>query len=309
MIRKVFVGDKPYLLDDDGTLLPPIMGGQWGDWRDPDYGAGAAPTIPTGAPPPDRFAPFYGPYGVAPGWPGTGYASAIMSEDPSMPASEAFDIAAQLYKVGPYAPTGSTGSTGSGVNYAARWEEMQAGFQHDMDVLEAKHANDLAILQQELDSAEGMQKEMIQAQIDLENQRHQNNVTELRIQLRNTRKNLIYSEVGATGRTMLQEQGETERQLLELGPDPFKQAARHDPTADGGSAGGDKSPAGPAVRRLWHGQGRHCQGQEADRPRGRGWAGGCDGQQLQSHAADGEGTGGLDNGAAAQGPTWGSAGG
>jgi len=28
MIRKVFVGGKPYLLDEDGIMLPPVMGGQ-----------------------------------------------------------------------------------------------------------------------------------------------------------------------------------------------------------------------------------------------------------------------------------------
>jgi hypothetical protein len=128
---------------------------------------------------------------------------------------------------------GTSGSTGS---YAGTAAAQGAQFQHDFEMLEAQHANDLAILEaqhldaiakleMELEHAEGMQKEMIQAQIDLENLRHQNNLAEMKIQIRAQRKNLLVSEIGATGRTMLQEQGATERQLLELGPDPFKQAA------------------------------------------------------------------------------------
>lgn len=63
-------------------------------------------------------------------------------------------------------------------------------------------------------NADRRQMELFGQQIDL-----------LEMQIDNSQRELAYSEFGATKRTVIQEQGATQRELMKLGPDPFRQQA------------------------------------------------------------------------------------
>lgn len=106
-----------------------------------------------------------------------------------------------------------------------RLQELQTQIDADIAAAEANHTRAIELLERELASASALQKERIQHEIDLENLRHDNNMKQLQLQLTAERKNLLVSEIGASGRTMMEQQGAMGRELLQLGPDPFKQAA------------------------------------------------------------------------------------
>ena len=127
-------------------------------------------------------------------------------------------------------PTGGTTSFAS--TQAAQSQAEQAArdaaalvFTNSQTTLTQQHENNLSILQQELEHATGLQAQNIQANIDLENMRHENDLKELALQFENQLKTTLIGEIGAERRTLIQEQGATKRQLLTLGPDPFTQGA------------------------------------------------------------------------------------
>lgn len=103
----------------------------------------------------------------------------------------------------------------------------QLQIQHDqaLQLAGVQHQQALEILNRQLEHAGELQKAQIQAQIDLENLRHDNNIKELQIRLDAEQKNIIYSEYGATKRTLIEQKGAMERDILQLGPDPAAQAA------------------------------------------------------------------------------------
>lgn len=133
-----------------------------------------------------------------------------------------------LQESGNLFPSGGTGGGGGG-GAAPAFSSTAAGVQQDFEnqktLLGAEHENNLTILNTQLASAEGINAANIQAQIDLENLRHDNDLRELELQFENQLKTSIIGEIGAERRTLIQEKGALKRQLLELGPDPFKQAA------------------------------------------------------------------------------------
>lgn len=137
---------------------------------------------------------------------------------------------------------GTGGGGGGGGGYAApqwrpgeleleqkaleqRLQELQMGFDADSKAAILAHENKLKLLEMEMAHADEQQKVRIQAEIDLENLRHENDMAELRERIEAEQKNLVFSEGMATGRTLIQEQGAMKRELLGLGPDPFAQAA------------------------------------------------------------------------------------
>jgi len=77
----------------------------------------------------DPWAPFYDPYGVDANHPAVAYAKALIAENANLPAdqrwtsSEAMDHAAQLYKLGPYAPEPREGP--GPVSYASTRQAAQ----------------------------------------------------------------------------------------------------------------------------------------------------------------------------------------
>ena len=227
MIREVFVGGKPYLLDEDGTMLPPVMGGQWGGYRDPGFGAGTAPTP---APAGGQQA---GPQKWDIRWVTNSVGLLEMQEWDGTRWVATGDVRNPLPATG----GGGGGGGGAGAQWRPgeleleqqalqqRLQELQMGFDADIATATAAHDRAIELLEMELANASELQAANIQAEIDLENLRHENDMAELEIRIEAERKNVIYGEVGATKRTLIQEQGAMKRELLGLGPDPFAQAA------------------------------------------------------------------------------------
>ena len=99
----------------------------------------------------------------------------------------------------------------------------ELAFQQDQILLEQRHQNDLAILERNLAQATADRKLQIQADIDLENIRHQNDLKELRLQFENQLKGQLIGEIGAERRTLIQEKGAARRQQAEFaGRRPFR---------------------------------------------------------------------------------------
>ena len=150
------------------------------------------------------------------------------------------DDSGKALKSGSY-NLGGTGGGGGGGTAGAQWrpgeleeitagrlqrlDEIDAQGQLDLDAIQAKHDNRMLELDKEFENATDLQKVQIQADIDLEDLRHDNDMEELRERILADKKNLIFSEGMATGRTIIQEKGATGRALLGLGPDPSAQAA------------------------------------------------------------------------------------
>jgi hypothetical protein len=122
------------------------------------------------------------------------------------------------------APSFSSTRAAADLAFQQAQQLAQEQFDRDQTTLAQRHQNDLAILQRELESATGLQRERIQAEIDLENLRHDNDLIELREQFENQLKQTVIGEIGAERRTRIQEQGALKRELLNLGPDPFLQS-------------------------------------------------------------------------------------
>jgi hypothetical protein len=110
-------------------------------------------------------------------------------------------------------------------NFQAAIDAATAQFEQDQILLGQKHDNALAILEQELVNATGLQAEQIQANIDLENLRHENDLAELRLTFENQMKTQLIGEIGAERRTLIQEKGRAqERQVERAGRDPVRHA-------------------------------------------------------------------------------------
>lgn len=212
MIRKVFVGGKPYLLDSDGTLLPPIMGGQWGGYRDPYYGAGTAPTttspdVPAGVKLPLSIQPIGGGVGIlvdADGVPVVG--------DDGMPILRNME-------------TGGVGAVGR-----TQFASEEALDRAQAERFAAQTENERQRLQAEIADTEA---QLAQDRIEFEvaeqgrNTREENRLLAemamLEKRLDNRRRELMVTEGGAMGRTLVQTKGALQGKLLDIGPDPFKQ--------------------------------------------------------------------------------------
>ncbi len=115
------------------------------------------------------------------------------------------------------------GTGGSAPSFASTREAAELAFQQEQTLLEQRHANDLAVLEQQLIAASADKKLQIQADIDLENLRHANDLKELKLQFENQLKGQLLGEIGAERRTLIQEKGRArERQVERAGKDAFR---------------------------------------------------------------------------------------
>lgn len=136
-------------------------------------------------------------------------------------------IATGKFPEEPGAGTGTTAFSSTREAAELRFEQerklAEADFERQEALLAQRHENELARLQISLKHATGLQAQAIQANIDLENVRHGNDLKELALQFENQLKQTFIGEIGAERRTLIQEKGRAqERQVERAGKDPFK---------------------------------------------------------------------------------------
>lgn len=112
---------------------------------------------------------------------------------------------------------------GAAPSFASSQAGLQQQFTNDQALLAQRHENELAQLNAQLASASGINAANIQAQIDLENLRHENDLAEMALQFESQLKQTTLGEIGATTRTLIQEKGQERARQTELaGRDIFK---------------------------------------------------------------------------------------
>jgi hypothetical protein len=112
---------------------------------------------------------------------------------------------------------------GAAPSFTSTQAGLQQQFTNDQALLAQRHENELAQLNAQLASASGINAANIQAQIDLENLRHENDLAEMALQFENQLKQTTLGEIGATTRTLIQEKGQERARQTELaGRDIFK---------------------------------------------------------------------------------------
>src|SRR3972149_6464766 len=194
-------------------------------------GSTKGPTVTTTAT--DPYAAYWGYYGI----PSTGDAATIIRQriaSGESPADVFMEFAA-IMKTGPFAGGGDGGGEGVGVGTTA-WSSTQAAAEQQQawETAEAEKNRQLerdrltADIAQDKEQLAWLEKQFGMEQANLDARQREMLAAEmerLKLSIDNSQRELAYGEYAATKRTVIQEQGATQRDIMKLGPDPFRQQA------------------------------------------------------------------------------------